>query len=133
MGHVLGLPDLYDTDQSSNGIGARGLLGYGVWHGPQSSGTKPSHPDAWSKLVLGWVEPTTVYHPETGMALPAFDQNPVVLKVPVDPYQDGVSWSAPASGVRARLVVALTSTCPEMGRLSCTSMKTWKTTGMKHA
>ena len=58
-GHALGLPDLYDTDYSSGGIGDWGLMSGGSWNGvPQ--GSSPSHLMGWSKYYLGWVNPTIV-------------------------------------------------------------------------
>lgn len=50
-GHALGLPDLYDYDGSSQGIGAWGLMGTGSQSAPHS----PAHLSAWSKEQLGWV------------------------------------------------------------------------------
>lgn len=50
-GHALGLPDLYDYDGSSQGIGAWGLMGTGS-HGTRFS---PAHLSAWEKEQLGWV------------------------------------------------------------------------------
>jgi M6 family metalloprotease-like protein len=50
-GHALGLPDLYDYDGSSQGIGDWGLMGTGS-HGRLFS---PAHPSAWEKEQLGWV------------------------------------------------------------------------------
>lgn len=49
--HALGLPDLYDYDGSSQGIGAWGLMGTGAHAAPFS----PAHPGAWEKEQLGWV------------------------------------------------------------------------------
>jgi len=51
-GHALGLPDLYDYDASSQGIGAWGLMG----SGSHSSRFSPAHLSAWEKEQLGWVE-----------------------------------------------------------------------------
>ena len=59
-GHALGLPDLYDTDQSSNGIGDWSLMASGSWNYVSKSGDRPAHMDAWSKYFLGWVTPTKV-------------------------------------------------------------------------
>jgi M6 family metalloprotease-like protein len=50
-GHALGLPDLYDYDGSSFGIGDWGLMGTGS-HGRLHS---PAHLSAWEKEQLGWV------------------------------------------------------------------------------
>ena len=49
-GHALGLPDLYDYDGSSLGIGAWGLMGTGS-HGALHS---PARMSAWSREKLGW-------------------------------------------------------------------------------
>jgi M6 family metalloprotease-like protein len=50
-GHVLGLPDLYDTIGSGSGIGRWGLMG----SGNRQVSTRPAHLTAWSKSQLGWV------------------------------------------------------------------------------
>jgi immune inhibitor A len=53
LGHLLfGLPDLYDTDQSSAGIGNWCLMAGGSWLG---GGNTPAHPSAWCKVQQAWV------------------------------------------------------------------------------
>jgi len=59
-GHALGLPDLYDTDGSSEGIGNWSLMAGGSWNEVSVSGDRPAHPDAWCKYKLGWVTPVQV-------------------------------------------------------------------------
>lgn len=49
-GHAFGLPDLYDTRGSTQGIGGWGLMGSGNYARPYS----PSSYDAWSLNALGW-------------------------------------------------------------------------------
>src|SRR4030067_456202 len=56
FGHYLGLPDLYDTDSSSLGVGEWDVMGSGSWNG-NPRGTSPSHFSAWSKEKLGWLTP----------------------------------------------------------------------------
>jgi M6 family metalloprotease-like protein len=51
FGHAFGLPDLYDTDGGSAGVGHWCLMGSGSWN----SVTQPSHMSAWCKNELGWV------------------------------------------------------------------------------
>ncbi|NIN72666.1 MAG: M6 family metalloprotease domain-containing protein [Gemmatimonadetes bacterium] len=52
LGHgILGLPDLYDTGQASQGIGHWGLMGSGNYNTPAS----PAHLSAWSKDQVGWI------------------------------------------------------------------------------
>ena len=50
-GHGFGLPDLYDTDNVSEGIGEWGLMSSGNFTTPLS----PSRMEAWSLNELGWV------------------------------------------------------------------------------
>jgi len=60
FGHLLGLPDLYDTDKSSYGIGNWGIMGGGNWNYTSRLGDTPAHFMAWCKWFLGWVNPTKV-------------------------------------------------------------------------
>lgn len=52
-GHQLGLPDLYDYSDNSNGVGLYSLMGGGSWALKGSSGV---HLDAWSKYILGFTD-----------------------------------------------------------------------------
>lgn len=56
FGHALGLPDLYDGDYSSQGVGVWCLMGGGSWNTP----TYPAHPLAWCRYKLGWINPTQI-------------------------------------------------------------------------
>jgi len=59
LGHLLfGWPDLYDIDNSSNGIGDWCLMASGSWTGTPAGDT-PVHPSAWCKAQQGWVEVVT--------------------------------------------------------------------------
>ena len=71
FGHVLGLPDLYDTSYRSEGVGVWCLMGSGSW---LDGGLTPGHFCAWAKAQLGWVEPTNVEE-ETDLRLPPTEQN----------------------------------------------------------
>ncbi len=52
LGHLLfGFPDLYDTDDTSEGIGNWCLMAGGSWNG---GGDIPAHPSAWCKAQQGW-------------------------------------------------------------------------------
>lgn len=58
LGHLLfGFPDLYDTDNTSEGIGNWCLMAGGSWNG---GGDIPAHPSAWCKVNQGWVSTTNV-------------------------------------------------------------------------
>ena len=59
-GHALGLPDLYDVDYSSQGIGEWSIMAGGSWNYVQEPGDRPALMDAWCKYFLDWVTPTQV-------------------------------------------------------------------------
>ncbi len=89
LGHVFGLPDLYDTDYSSYGIGDWSLMAGGSWNG--SLGDSPAHPDAWCLTRLGYVSPTVVASNTSGVQVPAIESTPVAYKLwtsgsPADEY-----------------------------------------------
>ncbi|HSH45100.1 MAG TPA: M6 family metalloprotease domain-containing protein [Longimicrobiales bacterium] len=48
--HAFGLPDLYDYDGTSHGVGPWGLMGTGSHSSPHS----PAYPSAWAREQLGW-------------------------------------------------------------------------------
>ena len=61
LGHLLfGFPDLYDTDDSSEGVGNWCLMGGGSWNG---NGDIPAHPSAWCKIQQGWASEVNVTSP----------------------------------------------------------------------
>lgn len=82
-GHVLGLPDLYDIDYSSSGIGAWGLMSGGSW-GRRSGdpvGSSPSQLTAWCKAQLGWLTPTIVTADQLGVLIPPVETTPVAYRL----------------------------------------------------
>ncbi|MFB6087589.1 MAG: M6 family metalloprotease domain-containing protein [Haloarculaceae archaeon] len=79
LGHQLGLPDLYDTDGSSTGIGNWGLMGTGSWNRLNRTGDTPAHPTAWSKLVLGWAEDAKIGARQPGI-IPPVEHDAVVYR-----------------------------------------------------
>lgn len=81
FGHALGLPDLYDTDDSSEGIGNWGLMGSGSWNRTSRFGDTPAHMMAWSKWLLGWLTPTPVSREQTDYTLPAVSSTPFALQM----------------------------------------------------
>jgi len=60
FGHILGLPDLYDTDGGSEGVGEWDLMGSGSWN---NLGRTPSNLSAWCKVFLGWQTPQVISSP----------------------------------------------------------------------
>ena len=78
FGHVLGLPDLYDRDYSSNGIGSWGLMAGGTWN---NNGKTPANMSAWTKAQLGWITPIELSSPTTISNLPNLDASASCYKV----------------------------------------------------
>lgn len=63
FGHIIGLPDLYDTDYSSSGLGIFCLMAAGGWARAGENkpyGSSPVHPSAWCKYLLGWTNPDSL-------------------------------------------------------------------------
>ncbi|MCH8872083.1 M6 family metalloprotease domain-containing protein [candidate division KSB1 bacterium] len=83
FGHALGLPDLYDTDGSSEGIGEWGLMASGGWcyRTGDPLGTSPSHFTAWSKERLGWIEPIAVTENVMQIEIPPVESNPIAYRL----------------------------------------------------
>ena len=61
LGHLtFGLPDLYDTDDSSDGAGSYCVMSGGSWgaaYGDSAWGQTPVMPSAWIKKYKGWASP----------------------------------------------------------------------------
>ncbi len=86
FGHILGLPDLYDYDYSSWGIGDWGLMGVGNYNG---NSTRPASLSAWCKQYLGWIEPVQVTENLIGAVLPAASTEPVAYRL----WREGMGGS----------------------------------------
>ena len=87
LGHsAFRLPDLYNTVQSSGGIGYFGLMGGGAW-GRQIDdaypGNTPVHFTAWSKIYNGWITPTEDIGHQTMYATSSDSYN--IVKIAIDP------------------------------------------------
>lgn len=81
FGHALGLPDLYDTDYTSSGIGNWGLMSGGSWGGNGSSPWYPAHMCAWSKIQMGWITPMIVNDPTITVEMVNVEENPIVYRM----------------------------------------------------
>lgn len=66
LGHVFGLPDLYDYDMDSAGTGNWDLMAGGSWN---NGGLTPAHPVGWCKARLGWVSPQPISGPSKNITL----------------------------------------------------------------
>lgn len=84
LGHLLfGLPDLYDTDYTSEGIGNWCLMAGGSWNG---GGNTPAHPSAWCKADQAWVSVQNVTSNGT-VSIPDVKDGKTVLRL----WKDGAS------------------------------------------
>jgi len=81
FGHALGLPDLYDIDNSSAGIGNWDLMAGGSYGGNGTTPETPSHMSAWCKSELGWITPTVVSANTIGSTIPQAETNATAFKV----------------------------------------------------
>lgn len=94
FGHVLGLPDLYDTSGSptaTEGVGEWDLMSTGGYtHGPTGAyGSSPAHMSAWSKVRLGWVTPTWVLQDSAGVTIPPVETSGQVFRLWTNGGDDG--------------------------------------------
>ena len=83
FGHLLGLPDLYDIDGSSEGIGEWSLMAGGGWcyRAGDAPGTCPSHMDGWSKIQLGWVDIRDVTEEIQNVEIPPVENSGTIYRV----------------------------------------------------
>ena len=106
FGHALGLPDLYDTSYTSEGIGKWGIMSGGSWNG---SGYSPSHFCAFSKFKLGWVNPIELdanglkpihnYSDANNDVYRCSTSDPKEYFLVSNRQQNSYDWKIPASGI----------------------------------
>jgi len=93
FGHKIGLPDLYDTNGGSQGVGHWCLMGTGSWcsNTPGSeNGESPSHMSAWAKYFEGWVAPTDQTDQQIGLNVPRAEDNSYAIRLLANP--GGNDW-----------------------------------------
>ncbi len=81
LGHAFMLPDLYDLDYSSMGVGVWCLMGSGSWGGDRRSPERPVHLSAWCKERLGWLEPVVLAGNVYDQTIPPIEESPVAYKL----------------------------------------------------
>jgi M6 family metalloprotease-like protein len=59
-GHAIGIPDLYDRDNTSEGLGNWCVMAAGSWGSDGSHPASPSSFSAWCKEKMGWVSSTVI-------------------------------------------------------------------------
>ncbi len=89
-GHMLGLPDLYDTngatDGGSEGMGNWCLMATGSWGGNGFTPERPSHMSAYCKELLGYTTPTVV-EASQALSVPLAETNSFSYKIWMDDNQ----------------------------------------------
>ena len=85
LGHLAGLPDLYDYSRYTWGVGYWGLMGYGAWGAGGNTPWSPSHMEAWSKIEAGFVVPTVITADTHDLRILDAENHPAVFKV----WRDG--------------------------------------------
>ena len=82
FGHDLGLPDLYDTDYTTDGgCGFWELMASGSWN---NGGKTPSQLGAWCKKELGWLAPTLINVDTEGLNAKRVEDNQTAFKIIVN-------------------------------------------------
>lgn len=96
------LPDLYDTDYSSYGIGVWSLMSLGTWNATTGKplGSSPSMLDAWSKWAEGWLKPV---QRQGAVTVPNAEKNPSVVQLLAN--AGGVDWTMTSPGAREYFLV----------------------------
>ena len=87
LGHYLGLPDLYDTDDFTVGdwsdyeVGNLSVMANGSWGtDPETGAFRPYSFDVWSKVFLGWVTPVEAEN-NTSYTLRGIGEHPAALRI----------------------------------------------------
>ena len=80
FGHELGLPDYYDTDQSSEGVGNWAIMAAGAWG---NNGETPVYFSAYSRIWLGWDEPILVDDDISNLVIEPVSEGGNIYKLPI--------------------------------------------------
>lgn len=93
LGHDLGLPDMYDIDNSSAGVGKWSIMSYGSWQAlpTEDAGATPSHPDPFSRSYEGWLTPQQVTGAQLDTAIGQVETSPTAWQFLDNPL--GVDWT----------------------------------------
>ena len=113
LGHVFGLPDLYDVDYSSYGAGKWCLMSYGSWNGPGRNGSSPAYPSAWCRYRLGYCDVVNIDHNVTGREITAASAGGAIYRA----WSGGATASAEYFLIENRQLSGFDSYLPGAGLL----------------
>ncbi len=80
VAHFLGLPDLY-LENYSTVVGGWCLMGMGHFI---NEGRTPSHPSAWCKIHLGWIEPELLNKKPQNYEIPAIIDAKIIYRLDIE-------------------------------------------------
>lgn len=86
LGHIVGLPDLYDGSRNTWGAGYWSLMSYGAWGAGGNTPWSPSHADGWCKMEVNWLTPTPITQNTYNLKITDQETYPVAYRV----WRDGV-------------------------------------------
>lgn len=86
FGHILGLPDLYDTSYWSNGIGVFDLMSAGAYGGDLTTPESPVGLSAWVRIALGFVQPKLISGDADSVKVPG--DGGTVVRIPANGPDD---------------------------------------------
>ncbi len=78
FGHTLGLPDLYDGDYSSEGMGNWTMMAGGSWN---NGGKTPACFDGWCKYKMGWTSLTWISSNQTNVEILQAETTPISYRL----------------------------------------------------
>ena len=81
FGHVLGLPDFYNTSGGTNQVGVWSIMDYGCYN--NKSRTPPAY-SAFERCSLGWLKYTDIDTPADYMELPELTANNFAYRLTTD-------------------------------------------------
>ncbi len=94
LGHDLGMPDLYDIDDSdgaSEGVGKWSIMGSGNWNYVSGwHGSSPAYLDPFLKSYQGWLTPIEVNDTLNNQTIAQAETNAVAYRL--GPNPGGVDW-----------------------------------------
>lgn len=97
--HVLGAPDLYNTETGLGVVGKFGLMDAGSWNGTPL-GNCPAHMSPLFKYLFGWVDPIAVEREGTVeipfAQIPSVEREAVVYRLLPNPQ--GCDWNFQGTG-----------------------------------
>ncbi len=81
LGHIVGLPDLYDGSRNTWGVGYWSLMGYGAWGAGGNTPWSPSHADAWCKKEVNWLSLIPITSNTFGLRILDLETHPAAYRV----------------------------------------------------